>query len=54
MKIQAIKTVKDNEIALARIEQIWEAKPDTKQGDELERLGALVDAFEKEHYPINE
>lgn len=52
MQIKPIKTVKDNEIALARIDKLWDAQPDTEQGDELEVLATLVHAFEEEHYPI--
>lgn len=52
MQIKPIKTVQDNEMALARIEQLWDARPNTEQGDELEVLAILVHAFEEQHYPI--
>ncbi len=52
MHIKPIKTVEDNSAALARIEQLWEAEPNTPEGDELEVLVTLVQAFEEEHYPI--
>lgn len=52
MHIKPIKTVEDHKIALARIEQLWEAEPNTPEGDELEILATLVHAFEEEHYPI--
>ena len=52
MHIKPIKTVEDHKIALARIEQLWEAEPNTPEGDELEVLATLVHAFEEEHYPI--
>jgi HTH-type transcriptional regulator/antitoxin HigA len=29
------------------------AKPDTAEGDELDVLTTLVDAYEKEHFPID-
>ncbi len=47
-----IKTVKDHEKALARIEVLWEALPNSPEGDELEALVVLVCAFEEKHYPI--
>ncbi|MCO4320521.1 helix-turn-helix domain-containing protein [Aliidiomarina quisquiliarum] len=52
MHIKPIKTVEDNSAALARIEQLWDAEPNTPEGDELEVLVTLVQAFEEEHYRI--
>lgn len=52
MNIKIIKTVKDNELALARIEALWEAQPNTVKGNELETLITLVNAFEEKHFPI--
>lgn len=52
MTIKPIKTKKDYQIALSRLEQIFDAKPGTKEGDELEVLGILIDKYEQEHYPI--
>lgn len=52
MHIKPIKTAEDNSAALARIEQLWDAEPNTPEGDELEVLATLVQAFEEEHYPI--
>src|SRR5690625_4036876 len=52
MQIQPIHTEKDYEKALDRIEEIFDAKPGTKQGDELEILGILIDGYEKKHFPI--
>src|SRR5690625_2198359 len=52
MQIQPIHTEKDYEKALDRIEEIFDAKPGTKQGDELEILGILIDEYEKKHFPI--
>ena len=52
MNIKPIKSVEDNEAALARIEQLWDAEPNTLEGDELEVLATLVHTFEEEYYPI--
>lgn len=52
MQIRPIKTVDDNKAALARIEQLWDAEPNTPEGDELDILVTLVSAFEDEYYPI--
>ena len=52
MTIKPIKTKKDYQAALGRLEEIFDTKPGTPQGDELEVLGILIDKYEQEHYPI--
>ncbi|MBI2729154.1 MAG: helix-turn-helix domain-containing protein [Sphingobacteriales bacterium] len=52
MNIRPIKTKKDYEQALARLEVIFDAKKGTTKGDELELLGMLVDNYENELFPI--
>lgn len=52
MQIHPIHTEKDYEEALARLEEIFDAKSGTTKGDELEVLGILVDDYEKKHFPI--
>lgn len=52
MQIQPIHTEKDYKNALTRIEEIFDAKPGSKKGDELEILGILVDEYEKKYFPI--
>ncbi|MCC5933800.1 MAG: helix-turn-helix domain-containing protein [Balneolales bacterium] len=52
MQIKPIHTEKDYEEALARIEEIFDAKPGTKEGDELEILGILAEDYEKKHFPV--
>ena len=52
MEIKPIKTEKDYNQALIRLETIFDAKPDSPEGDELEVLGILVDQFENENFPI--
>jgi HTH-type transcriptional regulator/antitoxin HigA len=53
MTLRLIKTKKDYQNALDRLEVIFDAKPNSPQGDELEVLGILIDKYEKEHYPID-
>ncbi len=53
MILQLIKTKKDYQTALARLEIIFDAKPDTIEGDELEILGMLIDKYEQKHHPIH-
>jgi HTH-type transcriptional regulator/antitoxin HigA len=52
MKIKPIKTKKDYEQALERLEVIFDAKKGTPKGDELEILSMLIDNYEKEKFPI--
>ena len=52
MNIKLIKTKKDYQDAINRLEVIFDAKPNSKEGDELEVLSMLIDNYEKENYPI--
>ena len=52
MNIKPIKTKKDYEQALERLELIFDAKKGTEKGDELEILGMLIDHYENEKSPI--
>jgi len=52
MNLKPIKTKKDYQQALERLEVIFDAKKETKDGDELEILGILIDQYENEHFPI--
>jgi HTH-type transcriptional regulator/antitoxin HigA len=52
MTIAPIKTGRDYNRVLGRIEQLMEAKPDTKAGDELDGLTTLVEAYEAKHHAI--
>jgi HTH-type transcriptional regulator/antitoxin HigA len=52
MTLSPIKTKKDYQNALLRLERIFDAKPGSSEGDELEILGILIDTYEKIHYPI--
>jgi HTH-type transcriptional regulator/antitoxin HigA len=52
MDIKAIKSEKDYNQALARLETIFHAEMDTPEGDEAEVLSILIEKYEDEHYPI--
>ena len=52
MTIKPIKTKKDYNQALARLENIFDAKKGSKDGDELEVLSILIDKYENENFPI--
>ncbi|MBI0400428.1 MAG: helix-turn-helix domain-containing protein [Cytophagales bacterium] len=52
MKITPIRNEKDYQNALNRLEEIFDAKKGTEQGDELEILSILIDRYENENFPI--
>ena len=53
MEIKPIKTEQDYNQALERLELIFDAKKGTKEGDELEVLGILIEKYEDDYFPIN-
>ncbi len=40
-------------MALRRIEALWGSAPETSEGDELDVLVTLVEAYEQQHYPLD-
>jgi HTH-type transcriptional regulator/antitoxin HigA len=54
MEIRPIRTEQDYKAALAEISQLIDKDPalGTPEGDRLEVLGTLVQAYEARHYPI--
>jgi HTH-type transcriptional regulator/antitoxin HigA len=53
MEIRPLKTEKDYEKALQRIEEIFDASVDSKEGDEAEILSMLIENYEDEFYTID-
>jgi HTH-type transcriptional regulator/antitoxin HigA len=52
MTIRPIRNTSDHENALERIEALMFATPGTDDGDELDVLATLVDAYEAKTFPI--
>lgn len=52
MNIAPIRNEKDYQKALDRLEDIFDAKKGTEQGDELEILSILINQYENENFPI--
>ena len=52
MDIRPIKTKRDYEKALRRVATLMDAEPGSDEGDELEVLATLVDAYEERHFPV--
>ena len=53
MKAKLIKNDAEHAAALARIEEIFNAKPGTPEGDECELLVHLIEAYEAQHHAID-
>jgi HTH-type transcriptional regulator/antitoxin HigA len=51
--LRPIRTQGDYEAALVVIERLWGARAGTPEGDCLDILATLVDAYENEHYPMD-
>lgn len=52
MEIRPIKTIADYKAALKEIEGFMGAKKDLPEGDRLDVLATLVDAYEERRFPI--
>ena len=53
MNLKPIKNEIDYRNALERLEVIFDAPVDTKEGDEAEILAMMIENYENEHYPID-
>jgi HTH-type transcriptional regulator/antitoxin HigA len=51
-ELKPIRTKADYKKALREVERLWGAKSGTPEGDRLDVLATLIDAFEAEHYPM--
>lgn len=52
MNIKPIKTDNDYREALKRLEAVFDSPAGTKESDEADILGLMIDEYEKKHYPI--
>ena len=52
MVIHPIKTEEDYNNAMMRIDALMDAGPGTEEGDELDVLATLVEAYERDNFPI--
>lgn len=53
MNIKLIKNDEDYQAALVRLEKIFDAKPGTPEGDELEVLSFLIENYEDKAHKID-
>ena len=54
MDIKPIKTKADYEAVLKEIDRLMDSKPDTPEGDSLDVLTILVEAWEQKHHRIQD
>jgi len=52
-EVRPIRTRRDYETALREVERLWGAKAGTPDGDRLDVLATLIDAYETEHHPMD-
>jgi HTH-type transcriptional regulator/antitoxin HigA len=52
-EMKIIKTESEYKKALTKLEKLFNAKPNTPKGDELELLSLLIEKYEQEKYPID-
>ena len=53
MEIKPIKNDKDHAAALREIERLWGATVGSPEGDRLDVLVTLAEAYERTHFPID-
>ena len=52
-EVRPIRSKRDHAAALKEVERLWGAKAGTRDGDRLDVLVTLIEAYEEEHYPID-
>jgi HTH-type transcriptional regulator / antitoxin HigA len=54
MDIRPIRTKADHRAALKEVERLWDADPATADGDRVDVLVTLIEAYEAKHFPIDQ
>ena len=54
MNIHPIRTKTDYREAMQRIDAVWDARPKSREADELEVLSLLVEEYERKHFAMPE
>lgn len=52
-ELKPIRTKADYKNAMAEVERLWGAKSGTAQGDRLDVLATLIEAYEARHFPMD-
>src|SRR2546423_15341339 len=53
MDIKPIRAEADYERALRRVEELWDSPEGSAESDELDVVTTLIEAYERQHYPID-
>jgi HTH-type transcriptional regulator/antitoxin HigA len=53
MDIKPIRTKADYRKALKETENLMHAQPDTREGERLDVLATLIEAYERKHFPMD-
>ena len=53
MNIKPIKNNADYQAALVEVEQLMTATPDSPEGEKLDVMVTLIEAWEAKHYPMD-
>ena len=54
MEVKPIRTNADHEAALREVEKLLDSQPGSPEGDRMEALVTLIEAYEAQHHPIPE
>jgi HTH-type transcriptional regulator/antitoxin HigA len=52
-EVKPIRSRRNYEAALKEVERLWGTKAGTRDGDRLDVLATLIDAYEAVHYPMD-
>ncbi len=52
-ELKPIRTEADHAAALIEVERLWGAESGTPEGDRLDVLATLIDAYEAQHHPMD-
>lgn len=52
MEIRPLRTKADHRLALKEVERLWDADPGTPDGDRVDVLVTLIEAYEERNFPI--
>ena len=54
MELRPIRSKREHQAALKKAEALWNAPDGTPEADRLEVLTLLIEAYEREHFPIED
>src|SRR5689334_11560019 len=52
-EVKPIRSAADHKVALAEVKRLWGSKLGTREGDRLDVLATLIDAYEAEQHPMD-